>query len=544
MHYKLNPFAPVACIFVLFYVSLLQPRLCLSYVVTSTNTLPLNRRIEWLKQLTNEVVSGTPPGKLSPLQVSTSHELMYAWSHTRITEPKHLVSNPNQKTSSSVNFKECALHVEALLKRLIEERVAGNEKVDLYTGDYNCLLEGWARSGLGEESAQRTENILEAMQTQGPIPDLSSFKACLMAWRQSGVPFAAIRAQRVLEWMIRLYHSKENVSALPDSDCFDIVLQLWSRSGHDSAPKQTERLLGIMERLHRSTGHDKLKPKITSFNAILAAWSKAKNVESSVAMDRVTKILYFMENLAKSNERVSPDSASFNMVMNTYAKSHDAANAAIQGDSFLRHVTDMYKKQLQEYESNTREFMPSKPDAILFSTAIGLWSKSGMSKSYRKAHSILDRQLKLARDYNFAAPDVFGWTSVLSSCAAEAGHAEERAKAFQVAASTYKLMQKHEATANHVTYGTMLKACARLHPIKSQLREKWVRRTFADAIKAGCVGEMVVSKLREAATPEVYNELMQGFSKRQLPRSWTINVNEQSEYRSSNKMRAFKRAEV
>jgi hypothetical protein len=331
---------------------------------------------------------------------------------------------------------------------------------------------------------------------------------------------------------------------LPDSDCFDIVMQLWSRSGHDNAPKQTERLLGIMERLYRSTGQDKLKPKITSFNAILAAWSKAKNVDSTLAMDRVTKILYFMENLAHDDEKLSPDSASFNMVMNTYAKSRDTANAAILGDALLRHVVDMYKKQLQEYDSNSREFMPSKPDAIFFSTAIGLWAKSGISKSYRKAHSTLDRQLKLARDYDFAPPDVFGWTSVLSSCAAEAGHAEERAKAFQVAASTYKLMEKHEISANHVTYGTMLKACARLHPIKSQLREKWVRRTFADAVKAGCVGEMVVSKLREAATPDVYKELMQGYSKRQLPKSWTINVIEQSEYRSSNKMRTFKRAEV
>jgi hypothetical protein len=241
---------------------------------------------------------------------------------------------------------------------------------------------------------------------------------------------------------------------------------------------------------------------------------------------------------------IAPDSASYNMVMNTYAKSHNTADAAVQADELLRHVVDTYKEKLQEFESYAREARPSKPDAILFSTAIGLWAKSGMTKSYRKAHSILDRQLRLAREYDFVPPDVFGYTAVISSCAAEGGHAEERGKAFQVAASTYRLMQKYDVDANHVTYGTMLKACARLHPIKSPLREKWVRRTFADAVKAGCVGEMVVSKLREAATPDVYKELMQGHSRRQLPTEWTMNVNEQSEYRTSKKTRSGKRAEV
>jgi hypothetical protein len=524
------------------FVVLIHSLQCSSYVVTSPNSVPFHRRIELLKQLTTDVVSGTPAGELSSTQVSTSHELIYAWSHARVNIQRS--SSDDDNSAVTINQKDCALQVESLLKRLIDERYAGNDQADLSTCDYNCLLEGWARSGLGEESAYRTEQILETMQLQGPTPDLSSFKACLMAWRYSGVSFAAVRAQRILEWMIRLSHTKENVNALPDSDCFDIVMQLWSRSGYDHAPKQTEQLLGIMERLHLATGSQKLKPKVTSYNAVLAAWSKAKNVDSVVATDRVASIISFMENRAKTNPYVSPDSASFNMVMNTYTKNPDTARAAMQADVFLRHVMDMYQEQLQQYDSKAREVKPTKPDAILFNTAMGLWAKAGMSKSYRKAHSILDRQLRLAKECRVAVPDVFGWTSVLSSCAAESGHAEERAKAFQVAASTYQLMKKHGVDGNHVTYGTMLKACARLHPLKSPLREKWLRRTFADAITAGCVGDMVISKLREAATSEVYRELMQGHSRRHLPAAWTVNVHTQSVYRTPNEVRPGKQAEV
>jgi hypothetical protein len=533
-----SAFPVILCVAVI--ITLLKAITCSSYVVTLPNTLPATRQIEWLKQLTSDMVSGTPPGELSQAQLSASHELIYAWSHTRFPIPQKY-GNDNV---NAMNHKECALQVESLLKRIVEERCAGNDLADLTVTDYNCLLEGWARSGLGEESAQRTEQILETMQLQGPTPNLQSFKACLMAWRHAKVPFAAVRAQRILEWMIRLYHSKENLNALPDSDCFDIVLQLWSRSGLDNAPKQSEQLLGTMERLFKTTGDDKLKPKITSFNAVLAAWSKAQNLDPNVASDRVMEIITFMESWSKIDPKLTPDPASYNMVMNTIVKSRDIAKAAVVGEEFVRHVVDVYKTRFSDYENRIISTKPPAPDIILFSSAIGLWAKAGTTKSYRRAHSILDRQLRLSNVTDIPVPDVFGWTSVLSSCSAESGNAEERSKAFQVGASTYRLMQKYGVEANHVTYGTMLKACARLHPIKSPLREKWLRITFKDAIQAGCVGDMVVSKLREAATPDVFKELMQGYSKKQLPPAWTMNVQEHSEYRTSTRSRPGKRAEV
>lgn len=512
-----------------------------AYVVTLPNTLPANRQIEWLKQLTSDMVSGTPPGQLSQAQLSASHELIHAWSRTRFTKT---TADAEHGTTTIMSNRECALQVESLLRRLIEERSAGNDLADLSVSDYNCLLEGWARSGLGESSAQRTEQILETMQEQGPTPNLQSFKACLMAWRNSKVPFAAVRAQRILEWMIRLHQDQTNINALPDSDCFDIVLQLWSRSGLDHATTQVEGLLGSMERLYRNTGDAKLQPKITSFNAVLAAWSKANKVDPNTAIQRVMEIINFMESWSQIDPKLTPDSASYNMVMNTIVKSRDTTKAALLADDYVRHVLDMYKDQLKDYEAKKTNMKPFAPDAILFSTAMGLWAKSGKSRSYRKAHSMLDRQLRASEVSEIPLPDVYGWTSVLSSCSAEPGNAEERNKAFQVAASTYRMMQKHGIAANHVTYGTMLKACARLQPMKSALREKWIRITFKDAVQAGCVGDMVVSKLREAANPDLYKELMQGHSKRQLPPTWTVNVQESNEYRSSKRSSPGKRAEV
>jgi hypothetical protein len=42
---------------------------------------------------------------------------------------------------------------------------------------------------------------------------------------------------------------------------------------------------------------------------------------------------------------------------------------------------------------------------------------------------------------------------------------------------------------------------------------------------------MVLSKLREATTNEEFKTLMQGYTKRTIPRAWTHSVHEKSEYR-------------
>jgi hypothetical protein len=301
-----------------------------------------------------------------------------------------------------------------------------------------------------------------------------------------------------------------------------------------------------MHQLYRRTGLEKVKPRHSSFNAVLSAWSKS--TWSKETLNRVTKLLSVMELAAESDPLVGPDAVSYNIVMSTLAKQPNVLLAAAQADALLRHIVTLYKKQSERRQSG--HYSPSFcPEPLLFNIAIGLWAKSGITCSYRKARSILEKQLALAREPGSAVamPDIVGWTSVLTCCAAEPGHAEERDRALQAAIATYRQLKALDGgtvSANYVTYGTMLKACAKLHPIKSPLRQKWASVVFADAVAAGCVGDMVVSKLREAVPHEVYRELLQGHSRHKLPAEWTMNVCEQSEFRYKQAKRGGKRAEV
>lgn len=468
--------------------------------------VPRERQVEWLKQMTEDI-KHVQLGQLSKDQISKAPEIMHAWSLT----PKKSV--------------EKALALESLVKRLVDERRAGNVYVsDLTVHDYNCVLEGWARSGAADAAAERCDSILERMEKGGGLvkPDLSSYKAVLMAWRHADGKHGAHRAQRILEHMVRLYQENPQVNEgiLPDADCFDIVLQSWSRSSHVKAPEQAEGVLAAMERLYETTGSRKLKPRTTSFNAVLAAWYRSSHPK---AADRAYDLLGFMEQLEnKGDWRVAPDKASYSTVMGALAKQDGKSplELAQRAEHLLRRVE--HKSRTMESLSSTR-FVP---DAILFNTVMGFWAKANVPGSFRYARSILDRQIAIYDSgcHDECCPDVFGYTSVIASAAAERGTPQQCQEAFDVALATFHQMKEYNVQPNHVTYGNMIKACARLLPAQSPVRRKWIRRIFQESRTNGLVGDMVLSRLREGTRNTEYKDLLQGHVRTSLPESWTCNL--------------------
>ena len=501
----------------MFRLSLLLPALLLNDPVYGyvNGGLPRAKQIEWLREMTVDICE-SPPGELTHEMLQTTPQLMRGWK-----------SACNHK-----NGKESALAVESLLKRVIDERRAGNPKAIATTSDYNNMLESWATSGAGPAAAERCERILMGMQEQYQKdgddyvqPNVDSFKAVLLAWRQQAgrEDYAPHRAQRVLEWMVRLYKDGHNDLAVPDAACFETVLQAWSRSRHPDAPQQTEALLVSMERLYKGTQLESLKPSTIAYNAVLGAW--AKSVQPG-ATERAVSVLEFME----ANPVIEPDVASYSTVVGALARSNnpDDARAA---DKLLKHVETGYRAGKTDLEVDT----------ILYNCVIGCLAKCNAQGMYRRARAVLDRQIQLNEDgCQQCRPDVYGFTSVLGACAMET---KERSKAFGVAVATFQQLRHHEeyGVPNHVTYGSMLKCCARLLPAADPLRKKWVRKVFGMAVEDGCVGDMVLSRMREAACGDLYKELMDGVDKHNLPPEWTRNVHEK---RDERKKKHRRRAEV
>jgi len=482
----------VAVLFLLLSVSSI---ISSSAYLVPAPVLPDSKKIAWLNKMTDSFCS-TAPGKLSNEMLDTANRIMVAWAH--------------------MDSKECAIKVEEMVKRVVEERNAGNTEATVTLTDYNLLIEGWARSKCGTAAAERCEQILSQLEEHpDTFPNRDSFKAVLLAWKASKDANAATRAQRILEKMINDFISGENRMACPDSECFDIVLQLWSRSGRDDAPQRNEHLVLAMERLYDATRIECLQPKTSSFNAVLAAWSRSEDPET---VKHVSGIVEFMETHAKLGDTsIEPDMVSYNIYVATLARWKQHPNKV--------------EALLKKVEGN-ENLVPS----VFYNTVVSCWARSKLPDSYRRARSVLGRQMNhyVATADEKCKPDVYGFTSVLASCAVEP---KEKFKAFTVAVSTFYQLKKSDkyGSPNHVTYGTMLKCCALLLQPSHSLRKKWVKNIMLQCIEDGCVGEMVMSRFREAASPELFREVMMGVDKKNLPSSWTSNVHEKRNSRKNRK---------
>ncbi|GFH52231.1 hypothetical protein CTEN210_08707 [Chaetoceros tenuissimus] len=498
---------------ILIVSTITQP--ALAYV---TSGLPGHVHRAWLKQMTIEVCD-TAPGQLSQEMCNKAPQLLSAWAQNPYVP--HTKSKACSETYPH-HGKECAIFCEKLLKRLIDERRAGNPNAIASTQTYNSLIDVWSRSGEKGAAAQRAEDIVIGMQDAYSLgekdvqPDLESFRLVLKAWSQAhGEEYAPHRAQRLLEWMVNLHQSGQNDLVEPDSDCFNIVLNSWANSNHIDAPRKAENMIMYMDKLYNN-GNADAKPNRDNFNYVLKAWSKSENLID--AATRAEDILNFMLFLSKQEgeDDLTPNITTYSSVISAWARSKHQ-DSGRKADGVLKKL---------ERESKVSRDPELTSNTILYNLVIDAHAKSPSNKAHTRARAVLDRQIRLYKDgNNECKPDVYSFTSVLSSCASLTGTAskKEKQQAFDIAMSTFYEMSRFNLAPNHVTYGMMLKACSRLLPLGRE-RRNVTRNFFRMACKDGCVGEMVLNRLEDAASSAQYKGLMKNITKDQLPEEWTKNL--------------------
>lgn len=122
--------------------------ICINAYVTSG--LPAHTHRAFLRKLTDDICNQSI-GSLSPEEMSTCPLLMSAWA-----------SASEKLNLSFDNGRERALAVEGLLKRMIDERRAGNTEVIAVTEDYNAVMKAWSMSGEGSKAAMRVEQVSQS----------------------------------------------------------------------------------------------------------------------------------------------------------------------------------------------------------------------------------------------------------------------------------------------------------------------------------------------------------------------------------------------
>ena len=517
-----------------------------------TSGLPGHKHRAWLKKMTTDICQ-LPPGELTPQECVTTPLLLSAWAqnpwipynsktapsnHVDLSStspsPTNTETTATDKTYININQvyphhgKECALACEQLLKRLIDERRAGNKNAIANTQTYNALIDVWSKSGEKGAAAQRAEEIIIGMQDAYAAgetevqPDVESFRLALRSWAQArGEVKAPHRAQQILEWMTQLYESGENELVEPDAECFDIVLHTWALSNHPEAPHRIEELIMYMDKLSQN-GNDRARPTRFSFNQVLTAWSK---VGTPVAAQRAHDILNHMRHIGKTNNwDLTPNIVSYSSVILAWCRSKDEDRGR-KAERVLKVAEKHARKSGDEV---------IRLDNVVYNLVIDAHAKSSSNKAHHRARAVLDR---LIGQYNNGVkrcrPDVYSFSSVLSSCSNLSGSKRERQNAFTIAQSTFDEMIRFGVNPNHVSYGVMLKACARLIPTGKE-RRKFVNEYFKAACRDGCVGRMVMDRLKDASSKVQYEALLKGVDENNLPAEWIANVPKNEGYRRGN----------
>ena len=260
--------------------------------------IPDEKKVEWLQQATDHFVNGTTAGSLTEGKWHEVVSLLNAWSGY-------------QKSHC-----QAALNMEALLKVLVEERRAGNARVEITIDLYNKLLDAWACAAHFRtiadptQASQRAREILVTLQENyeqhllsTPAlssvalqlrPDAESFRIVLhLVSRTEG----AWSARRCLAWMEYLAKAGKNVNAAPSRSQYIQVLDAYARLQTPRAGILAEAFLRHMQFVQQSV--DTL-----CYNIAIKAWTKGISGRNRrEAAEHADRILEEM----KTSENAQPD---------------------------------------------------------------------------------------------------------------------------------------------------------------------------------------------------------------------------------------------
>lgn len=443
--------------------------------------------------------------------------------------PDRISFNTLIHTFANAGKAEMAQRAEAVLNRMEKYAEEGNDQLSPNLFTWNSCIEAWSKADVSysAEKAYSTLRRLILLQREGKTdihPDKFSFNTVILALSRSSAPEAAVRAEELLGLM-----EKATASGFPDVQpdvySYSSVFSAWSRSGKQGAGKRAEQTLERMEQLSQN-GQPHLKPNSISFNSAIDAW--AKSGEGTLGARRAEQLLHRMEDLyAAGDENAKPTANSYNAVLSAWARSGTKC-------AYWK-AEELVNKMWERYESGDSDV---KPDHCSFNTLINAISKSEREGKAEKALRVLRRMDKLYQGgYKYARPNEMTYTSVLNTCAFSFVENDlSKRKALDVAIFTLEeLQESHYGSPNHITYGMFLKACSNLMSTDDERWQRIVEPVLLQCRRDGCVGELVLKQLQNAAPEHLYYNLLDDVVDRDkmtvikfsdLPEEWRCNVRE------------------
>ena len=230
---------------------------------------------------------------------------------TQSEKPKNFV-RPNVISYSTVMDAFCREQNPTVARKILARLVDRYETYryeDLQPNSivYNCLLSAYAKSGLGEQAADRSVQLLYKM---GDLADVISYNTVLHAIARSGVPQCGEQAQKLLESM----------QVTPNARTYSTVMDCWARSDREDKADIVHALLHQIETAYNDTGLSSMRPNHISYSVVINSYAHSKDPHKA---ERAFQVLQHMLHLVKTgaNPSAQPSLVTFNSVLNACATS-------------------------------------------------------------------------------------------------------------------------------------------------------------------------------------------------------------------------------
>lgn len=453
------------------------------------------------------------------------------------------------RSKTGVGVERARKIIARMEKRLLQdEENAVSPNVVTYTTFINALANTCHKG-----DAQKAEQVLlkmEEMHRAGAVdmkPNVFTYNTVLNAWAKSRHWDAAPNAERILSRMEAMRITGLS-TVEPDIFSYCTVIDAWGKSGDHSAGEKAQLVLNRMEQLHDHYGWDGLKPNVVVYNACIHAWAACQDLVSG---EKATEIVEKMEKLyMDGNDDVMPDFVTYTGVINSWAKS-SAPHSADMAERVLERMEQLYlsgrgniRPNIVTYNAVLNAFASCRdndapiraeallrrmeimaqskqhgkaavPDATSYNTVINAWARSGRTDKAKRALFLLSKMDgQYHRGSKRPKSDIISFNSVLNACATtpsahkHSGEENIQLDAFRIAMRILGEMKSSQRIQpNHVTYGTLIKACATLLPIGEE-RTTLLGRVFQECSREGHLSDSVIRSLRMAAPPALFSKLV------------------------------------
>ncbi len=406
-------FVPLAALLLL--ISHFPSFCCSGFSATTPKPNQRRKGKDFTAQVVEDLVVKDVSAKFHVNKKSTTHKLLNTRQKSFFQRDPIISLNMNLDYLAKSGQQDAAKRCEELLLRIEALHDDGYYERSPDVVSYNSVINAYAQGRSFEHSRiENAKRLMKRMEDKGLRPNTITWNTLLRCiLKEIGdKKLGASSKDNVRESEAILSLMEE--TSIANTVSYNTVISIISKSGTNDAAERAEGWLRRMLTLYEATKNEKIQPDSCSFNSVIHAYASAHKNSSGAPKRarRAEELLNQMGALFRSGgyDTVKPDVISFGAVINAYSRAAmQEKTCAVRAMEILERIEELYEGGDKDLKPNLRTYT----GVINAFARIGSPEKADLILSkLKKGDAMGDKSLK---------PDTICYSSVLDAYAKKGG---------------------------------------------------------------------------------------------------------------------------